>query len=113
LKHSSEILSYSNYLPDSKTIDTSSNGINNLIKLYNHFDLDGNQQISFEEAIPMAKAFKLDREELLQVFNEIDTNGDGFLQLNEWIEFLSSTTNKNFIKKKILVKVDDGEWVNN
>mmetsp|Transcript_39150 Transcript_39150/g.33011 ORF Transcript_39150/g.33011 Transcript_39150/m.33011 type:complete len:104 (+) Transcript_39150:47-358(+) len=88
-------------------------GIDNLIKVFNHFDPNGDQNISFEEAIPMAKAFNLNRLELIQVFNEIDENLDGFLQLNEWVDFLRSTTTKNFIKNKILNKVYDEVWILN
>jgi len=73
----------------------SDQGISNLIKVYNHFDINGDENISFEEAIPMVKAFKLDRLELIQVFNEMDENNDGFLQLNEWVDFLRSTNKKN------------------
>lgn len=66
-----------------------------LIKVFKHFDPNGDEDISFEEAVPMAKAFDLTREELVLVFNEIDKNGDGFLQVNEWINFIKATSNKN------------------
>lgn len=83
----------------------------NLIKVFKHFDPNGDEDISFEEAVPMAKAFNLTREELVMVFNEIDNNGDGYLQLDEWINFIKSTSNKNYIKKKIISKIDNKEWL--
>lgn len=83
----------------------------NLVRLFKHFDPDGDENISFDEALPMAKAFNINREELLQVFNEIDDNGDGYLQLDEWITFLKSKSNKNYIKKKIVDRIEDIEWL--
>lgn len=64
--------------------------LNDLVRLFKHFDPNGDENISFEEAIPMAKSFNLNREELVMVFNEIDTNGDGYLQIDEWIGFINS-----------------------
>eukprot|EP00801_Mesodinium_rubrum_P001396 Mrub_01396.p1 GENE.Mrub_01396~~Mrub_01396.p1 ORF type:complete len:718 (-),score=174.60 Mrub_01396:53-2206(-) len=91
--------------------ELSTNEVDNVIRLFNHFDPNGDQNISFEEAIPMAKAFDINREELVLLFNEIDDNGDGFLQCEEWISFLNQTSSKNYIKKKILDKLQDNEWL--
>jgi len=48
-----------------------------VINVFKHFDSRGDQNISFEEAVPMALAFDLTHAELLLIFNEIDQNGDG------------------------------------
>lgn len=59
----------------------------------------------------MAQAFKLNQEELTLIFNEIDQNGDGFIEADEWREFIFKTSNKNFVKNKIVDKLKDKEWV--
>lgn len=61
----------------------------------------------------MAKAFDLTHEELVMIFNEIDTNGDGTIEIDEWLNFILKTSNKNFIKKKFVDKLNDKEWVEN
>jgi len=63
--------------------------------------------------MPMAKAFDLTQEELVMIFNEIDTNGDGTIEIDEWLDFILKTSNKNFIKKKFVDKLNDREWVEN
>ena len=61
----------------------------------------------------MAKAFGLNDEELVLIFNEIDINGDGTIQYEEWEEFIFKTSNKNFVKNKIVEKLKDLDWVAN
>lgn len=69
--------------------------MNNIMKVFCHFDPNGDNTINFEEAIPMIRAFDLSSEELKYIFNEIDTNGDGLLQIEEWICFVESLQSKN------------------
>lgn len=83
------------------------------MKVFRHFDTTGEDSINFEKAKPMAKAFELTQEELVMIFNEIDLNGDGTIEIDEWLDFLLKTSNKNFIKRKFVEKLKDKEWVEN
>lgn len=83
------------------------------MKVFRHFDIRGEDSMSFDDAQPMAKAFGLTLEELSLIFNEIDINGDGTIQIDEWLEFILKTSNKNFIKRKFVDKLQDTEWVLN
>ena len=47
------------------------------MNIFNKFDPNNDLKISFDEAIFMAKAFELTHNELILLFNEIDSNGDG------------------------------------
>lgn len=48
-----------------------------------------------DEAFEMFQSFGLSKDEFNRVFNEIDENNDNSLQLEEWINFFNSTSNKN------------------
>lgn len=65
------------------------------MKVFRHFDKTGEDSIDFQQATPLAKAFELTQEELVMIFNEIDVNGDGTIEMSEWLDFILQTSNKN------------------
>lgn len=83
------------------------------MKVFGYFCDPETKSIKFEEAKKMAKAFNLNYEELTLIFNEIDQNGDGNIEADEWREFIFKTSNKNFVKNKIVDKLKDKEWIAN
>lgn len=83
------------------------------MKVFNHFDHDGDSYITFEEAKFMASAFNLTIEELKLLFNQIDLNGDGCLEVNEFISFIKNTNQRNFIRMKIIDQLFDKDWFDN
>lgn len=74
---------------------------NNLIKLFCIIDNDNNNIIDIDEfKIFMSKFHISDYNTIYEIFKEADLNGDGFLSIDEFIEFLT-------LRKDLLEKMDE------
>jgi len=77
-------------------------------------DVDGSKTIDKEETLKFwSKNFpKLNSNEL---FDQVDKNNDGSIQLNEWIEFWTIVLNSGHTEEELEAELDNlmsgGSWV--
>lgn len=62
--------------------------------MFQKFDKDGSNSISFEEAKSILRDFKFNDAEILDLMKLHDTNNDGMLQYEEFVHFWNSCGGK-------------------
>jgi Ca2+-binding EF-hand superfamily protein len=66
---------------------------------FDFFDKDGSGKLSPEEIKSVLSNNSLDNEVILDLIREIDTNGDGMIEYNEFKKLMIKVINKNLDEK--------------
>jgi Ca2+-binding EF-hand superfamily protein len=74
--------------------------------LFNLIDTDCSRTLDKHEAIKFwSKNFS--KLSMIELFNQVDENGDGKIQLEEWVEFWTLVYNSNYDEDYITSEVRD------
>ena len=61
----------------------------NMRKAFRYFDKDGNGSISLDELKEAAKEFSMSESDMEEVLKEVDTNGDGSIDYEEFLHMMT------------------------
>jgi len=57
-----------------------------LVQLFDKYDRKKKKELSKEDMIKMGRDLGIDKEKMLVIFDEIDFNGDGTIEIQEWLD---------------------------
>jgi len=86
---------HNQYVESTQLNDNIDINMDSLMKIFQNFDKGGTGAMLKDEALLMGESLGLNHEEMGIAFDEIDINGDGDMQLHEFIDYIRNLSGEN------------------
>lgn len=83
------------------------------MEVFNQFDTDGSGELNQKEMMQMAAQLKISKEFMQMMIKEIDANGDGSIQAEEWLTYILDTREQMKINTSQRNTVGHGNYIDN